>query len=674
MFDDYQIPVIILLALLMLAFSYLHRRFRSLRTLMWILGMGCIEFQAFLVTFAPRLLQAVSVDQRTAASFWIGASAESAILLGVVLFLASLSPLSFQLGKRRVLFAVPYLIPQLIYVALYYGVSQHPVAPLVWVYYGLACWAAGAATIWSLQKGVIPVWLATAVVAFAIFLSVPFFMHGNVYWPLRVLLSANLLMTALLVIYTYRRLSPGVFLTVGGFLAWAVPPLLLVRPNLLAAHLAPWLGGVVAMGKIVAAVGLILLALEDEVAKNEAAGQRERRVRLELEAYARQAFTARNLDEFDRDSSDLCAMIVDHSRFTRVAMVVRMASGSFKLVGYAGMDGATAAALDALAQRMPVDCLETAGEPMVPDSASLLIDVSPWLVPGDELERLQLVKVGVVPMRGPDNSAEGALLLAAPRVPLDSLRADDLLPLEILAGRLQAARAQAIMLGKLIDSERFAGVGQLASNVAQQLNNPLTVILGYSALLEESIPTGNDRRAIESISTEARRMKTMLERLSRFSRLSTERFNSFSVGDLITDVEQLHRTDFLRHSIEFRTAIESNLPEIFGNAHQVRQALLHAVQFAIETVQRVEANREKSIRIEAGAVEGMVRITLSHSGAGFSYPERVFDSFSTSFSGSESTGIGLSLCAAIVREHRGNIFAVNYEPTGAGIIMELPLS
>ena len=88
MFDDYQIPVIILLALLMLAFSYLHRRFRSLRTLMWILGMGCIEFQAFLVTFAPRLLQAVPLDRRLAASFWIGASAESAILLGVVLFLA----------------------------------------------------------------------------------------------------------------------------------------------------------------------------------------------------------------------------------------------------------------------------------------------------------------------------------------------------------------------------------------------------------------------------------------------------------------------------------------------------------------------------------------------------------------------------------------------------------
>ncbi len=260
-------------------------------------------------------------------------------------------------------------------------------------------------------------------------------------------------------------------------------------------------------------------------------------------------------------------------------------------------------------------------------------------------------------------------------MPLDTLRADDLLPLEILAGRLQAARAQAMMLGKLIDSERFAGVGQLANNVAQQLNNPLTVILGYSALLEESTPLGPDRRGAEAISLEARRMKSILERLSRFSKLSTERFNSFSVVDLISDIEQMHRTDFLRHSIEFRLTAEPDLPPIFGNAHQIRQALLHATQYAIDSVLKVGPNQEKSIRIEATASnDARVRIVIAHSGQGFAQPERAFDSLSSGFAGSESTGIGLSLCAAIVREHRGNIAAVNYEPTGAAIIFDLPIS
>jgi signal transduction histidine kinase len=528
-----------------------------------------------------------------------------------------------------------------------------------------------------MQKGVIPIWVATAIVAFGAWISIPFFVHGNVYWPLLVVESGNMFMTAMLVVYTYRRVSPGVVLAAAGFLIWALPPFYLMQaqgtPNLLGVVLAH----AFTLGKVIVAMGLILLALEDEVEKNQTAQRRERRVRLELEAYARQALTARSLEEFDRDSGQLCAMIVEHSCFSGAAIVVRSGTGAFTLVGYAGMDGAVAGALDALARRLPTDALCGSNEALVADTTSLNLDLAPWLTPGDDLERLRLTRIGAVPMLGPDNSAEGALLLTGARAPLDTLKPDDLLPLEILAGRLQAARAQALMLGKLIDSERFAGIGQLATNVAQQLNNPLTVILGYSALLEESMPIGPDRRGAEAIASEARRMRAILERLSRFSRLTTERFNSFSVADLITDIEQLHRTDFLRHSIEFRSAVESNLPNIFGNPHQIRQALLHAVQYAIDSAMRVGSNHEKSIRIEAtvpASEEGRVRILIGHSGQGFPHPDRAFDSLTSGFSGTEATGIGLSLCAAIVREHRGQISAVNYEPTGAAVILDLPIS
>jgi signal transduction histidine kinase len=677
MFDDYQIPAIALIAALMLAFAYVHLRFRSLRTLLWIVALTCAEIQAVLFAVAPHFIAAAG-RHGSPAAVWIDMAGESALLLSSALFLASLSPLGFSVGKFRVLYAVPYLIPQLIYSALYYGVSQHPSGPLLWLYISMACWAAVVAFVWSLQKGAVPIWLATTIVAFAALVSIPFFIHGNVYWPLLVLESGNMVMSALLVVCTYRRISPGVFLSTAGFLAWGLPPFFLIRPSG-AASLSPVvLSHIVILAEVILAMGLILLVLEDEVQKNQAAQRRERRVRLELEAYARQGLTARSLEEFDRDSGALCAMIVEHSCFSSVAMLVRSASGAFTLASYAGMDGAIAGALDALAQRLPPSCLADAAQSesaaVVAETTLVSLDLTPWLTPGDDLERLHLTRIGAVPMLGPDNSADGALLLAGPRAPLETLRADDLLPLEILAGRLQAARAQAMMLGKLIDSERFAGVGQLANNVAQQLNNPLTVILGYSTLLEESVAPGNDRRAAEAIAIEARRMKGMLERLSRFSKVNTERFNSFSVADLVTDIEQMHRTDFLRHSIEFRLTVEPNLPTIFGNAHQIRQALLHAMQFAIESVQRVGPNQEKSIRIEAITHDERVQILIGHSGPGFPHPDRVFDSFSTGFSGSEATGIGLSLCAAIVREHRGNITAVNYEPAGAAILFDLPIS
>lgn len=748
--DDYQIPAIALIAALMLAFAYLHSRFRSVRTLLWMLALGCSGLQSILRWMSENWTAPDALTGSAAALHWINAAGESCLILSSALFLASLSPTSFVVGRVRVLFVVPYIVPVLLYVALYFGVSQHPTGPLLRLYIFLAYWAAGAGIVWSLQKGAIPTWLASSIVALAAVVSMPFLAQGNVHDPLMIVESGNMLMSALLVLWTFRRLSPGVLLSTAGFVAYTLLPLFLIHPMGNNPHVLLLLIRFVDLGKVLVAIGLILVVLEDEVDKNESARNRERRVRLELEAYARQSLTARSLEEFDRNSSQLCSMIVEHSCFAGAAMVVRNSSGAYSMVGYAGIDGATAGALDNLAQRLPATCFIPAGkfgiededaseeqvktaagdaaedpsedspedaldaetefavvtsladrpgpELLVPNSTSLNLDLVPWLLPGDDLQRLHLTRVSVVPMFGPmhgpirgpgpetptggaspspANAPDGALLLTGARIPLSSLRADDLLPLEILAARLQAARTQAMMLGKLIDSERFAGVGQLASNVAQQLNNPLTVILGYSALLEESAGISNESRAAEAIGSEAKRMKSILARLSRFSRISTERFNSFAVADLISDIEQMHRTDFLRHSIEFRLAVQADMPAIFGNAHQIRQALLHCTQYAIDSVLRVGANKEKSIRIEASASAGeeaRIQVVVGHSGPGFPYPDRAFDSLTSGLTGAESSGIGLSLAAAIVREHRGNIAAVNLQPTGAAIEIALPIS
>ncbi len=679
MLDDYQIPAIALIAALMLAFADLHGRFKSVRTLLWFLALGCVEAHAVLLWFVSQTAQ-VAASGSTPTLVTMRIVAQSALMLSSTLFLASLSPLSFRVGKIRILYAVPYLAPLILYTILFDAVSQNPTGHLLWLYIGLGYTAAAAAFVWSMQKGAIPRWLAMSVVAVGVLVCTPFVINGNVYGPLLVVESGNMVMSAMLVAFTYRRVSPGVILTTAGFLAWALPPFFLMRPSA-AAIFSPVtlivLSRTLTLGKVVVAVGLILLVLEDEVQANLTARARDRRVRSELEAYARQSLMARSLEDFDRDCSQLCAMIVEQSQFGGASIVVRNPSGSFTVVGYAGIDGATAGALDTVVERLPADCFDAGKRTLVRGSTALDLDLTPWLVPGDDLERVHMQRLGAIPMLGPANTAEGALLLSDPRLAIDSMKADDLLPLEILAGRLQAARAQAMLLGKLIESERFAGVGQLATNVAQQLNNPLTVILGYSALLEDSVAAGTDRRGAEAISDEARRMKSILERLSRFSKLTAERYSSFSVPDLISDIEQLLRTDLLRNSIEFRTVIAPNLPPVFGNTHQVRQALLHAIQFAIESVMRVGPNAEKSIRIETMAPTADnpgVRILIVHSGQPFANPERAFESLSSSFSGSESVGMGLSLSAAIVREHRGHIQAVNYAPTGAGVLLDLPVS
>jgi C4-dicarboxylate-specific signal transduction histidine kinase len=346
------------------------------------------------------------------------------------------------------------------------------------------------------------------------------------------------------------------------------------------------------------------------------------------------------------------------------------------------MDQAVVRALGEVTARIPVEGFpeEGATQPAVGHSQTLRLDLSQWLRPGDDLKHMHMTQVLAVPMKG-RTAAEGALLLSGMRTPHDHLlhdplRADDLLPIEMLTVRLQATRSQTELLEKLIDSEKFAGIGQLASNVTQQLNNPLTVILGYASLLESStLLPAQDRKGVESILTEARRMRSTLETLSRIARSQADQMAPVSVTELLADMEKLYRSEFLKRSIEFRLHVAPDLPRALCSAHQVRQAVLHCLQYSMAAVAEQKTDgaqaKPRSIRLEATSEGEQVQILIAHSGEGFLYPERAFDPFVPSRLAGQTAGLGLSLCATILRDNNGRASAVNLDPHGAAILLEL---
>jgi signal transduction histidine kinase len=121
---------------------------------------------------------------------------------------------------------------------------------------------------------------------------------------------------------------------------------------------------------------------------------------------------------------------------------------------------------------------------------------------------------------------------------------DDVVPAEIFMARLQAMRSQTRMLEKLIDSEKFAGLGQLAGNVFTQLNNPLTVILGYGSLLNEGLLDVQSRKGVDAILNSARSMRSTLESLQRVTRSPGGQLSAASVHELLGDMERLNLLNF----------------------------------------------------------------------------------------------------------------------------------
>jgi signal transduction histidine kinase len=676
MHDNYEIPALVLTACLLPGFGYLHMRFRGERTRLWFLG--------FLLAIV-RMVQHYNLgwwDFSDEFAFpWIATAGHIAIQVGSVLFLSSLSTKFFKVGRFKVRFAVPYTLPLIAYCILYVGVyRQQPphgfvsvVFPLLWLmsFAASVFWAALPDDASPMPR---PVSLFFVAVMAGVSIWV-YFTQGP-GWLLSYAECCSHFMTVILLIFAYRRLSPGVGLSILGFsswsliIFWAFPSI--NHHSFLQGNLTRF----IVMGKVVAALGLILLTLEEELELNKAAGERERQARRELEAYTNLILSRRRVEDFDNQGPEICQTIVSNSRFSQAALFLMQTSGTYELAGVAGFNNATAIALNALAARIPVAGFLAPGtaESAVDNSLTVRLNLDSWLSPGDDLKHLGFTSAYAVPMRG-RSATEGVLLLSGMRnrTKHDPLRVDDLLPVEMLTTRLQAVRSQTTMLEKLIDSEKFAGLGQLAGNVTQQLNNPLTVILGYASLLEDAPQLNtHDRRAVDAILSEARHMRSTIESLTRVARTPSVQTAAVSVSELLADMEHLHRSEFLQRSIEFRLTIEPSLPRALCHAQQLRQAVLHCLQFAMEAVQHVEPGGERTVRLEAKAQGNRVRILVAHTGRGFLDAERAFDPFVPPQAvGGETAGLGLSLCSTILKDNNGNVSAVNLNPCGAAITLEL---
>jgi len=676
--DPYQVVAFILTALLLPGFGHLYLRFRDARTLLWFLGF-LLAIIRMLATYklGPWAFSGPGHP-------WMAAAGETSIQLSSALFLASLSPTRFRLGRWNVLYVIPFAIPLVIFSVLldvvFHGSTPPGETPLIFTVLGFI--AVVVAFLWGVDNESTPPWVGGTVCGIAGVFALWLLIASGPAWSLTSVECSTHFVTALLIIFVFRRYSPGVFLTVMGFTAWSLAILAIIPSIGGNPQVSEAFARFIVMGKVVAALGMILLALEDQVAINYIAQRRERRARLELEAYSNLILSRRRVEDFDHQAEEICQTVVKHSRFAQAALLLRD-EGRYRVAGSAGFGPAIVAALDSLASRIPSELFLVPGSapPAVGRSQTVRLDLEPWMEPGDDLKRLKFTSALAVPMSG-RSVTEGALLLAGMRVEQgkhpEPLRSDDLLPVEMLTARLQSVRGQTMMLEKLIDSEKFAGLGQLAGNVTQQLNNPLTVILGYASLLEEnSSLDSQDRRGIEAILTEARRMRSTLESLSRISRSQGDQFAAISVSELLSDLEELYRSEFLRRSIEFRVSVAPGLPRVLCQPQQLRQAVLHCLQFSMDAVERQGTAKTglsasaKSIRIDATAEGNRVQILVAHSGAGFLHPERAFDPFVPAQAAGETAGLGLSFCATILRDNNGHASAINLDPQGAAIILEL---
>ena len=671
--DLYRIPALTLLAALIAVFSALWLKTRrqpetggesgemspARRQLLWLVGWVLVAVQLALLTSGN-------------GNAGLGLALERMCMqLAGLMFLGSLAPQYFS-RRPPTLYVVMFGLPLVVFAAL---VSLDP-APGVGARSVLvACTlvAMFVAARWSFDRNLLPVWLSLLLVG-AVGAGCLWMMTRQEYAEmLEMVHSGVLLMAALLFASAFRRLSPGVVFTVGGLVAWSLPVLLVPMggPLLLPVELLRVLN----LMKVITAMGMVVLVLEDEIASNLASQQRDRRARHEMEKYTQISLETMPLEESPGEYDGICATIASVSRFRQAGVIVRSPEGRFWLAGQAGMDGALAGALDALARRTTDERLRAVDEERFfthEIGHLVLLDLQPLMEPGDELLQMNFREAHVIGIRARDGRLLGALLLAGLREAEGPLQVEEVLPLELLVARIGASREHQGLLRRLMQAERLAGLGQLAGGVAHELNNPLTVVTGYAELLAEGEETSARDQALV-ILNEARRMKQIIESLMRFRKASPAGRSAIALGLLLRDVERLTRHDLDNARIALQVRIPDDLPRVRADGEQMRQVFLQVMKNAISSLEETPEDGERRLSVEAVSMGRAVQVMFSDSGPGFAEPHRAFDPFFTTRHPGEGVGLGLSVCYSIVREHGGEISAVNLHPHGAAVVIELPV-
>ncbi|MGB7622017.1 MAG: ATP-binding protein [Terriglobia bacterium] len=227
---------------------------------------------------------------------------------------------------------------------------------------------------------------------------------------------------------------------------------------------------------------------------------------------------------------------------------------------------------------------------------------------------------------------------------------------------------------QFVQAEKMSAMGRLVGGVAHELNNPLTVILGFTEMEIKKLTARHaDPKTIklmEDIYFQAERCRRIVANLLQVARRQEPHLEPIRINGVIEQVLQLRDYELSTRNIRMARKYDSTDPLIQADPHKMQQVVLNILNNAIDAIQ--ESGREGIIQVRTKLEGDKFILEFSDNGTGIVDPDRIFDPFYTTKEVGKGTGLGLSVCYGIVQEHGGEILAENLEQ-GARFVITLPV-
>jgi len=248
-----------------------------------------------------------------------------------------------------------------------------------------------------------------------------------------------------------------------------------------------------------------------------------------------------------------------------------------------------------------------------------------------------------------------------------------------ISARVAAANQARQRQAELAHVARLGTMGEMASGLAHELNQPLSAIVNYIEACLARIRAGTEDPKVllddlAAAAGQAERAGEIIDHIRSFTRRSAPRRSTLDINLLVREAVDMMKSEIQHNGVQVRMELADDLPLVVGEAIQIQQVMVNLIRNGVEAMADNEfGGRQMTVRTCIDA-DGLVECAIADTGPGLpdDAAEQVFEQFFTTKA--EGMGMGLSISRTIMEAHRGRLWATPNPERGTTFQFTLPTS
>lgn len=225
----------------------------------------------------------------------------------------------------------------------------------------------------------------------------------------------------------------------------------------------------------------------------------------------------------------------------------------------------------------------------------------------------------------------------------------------------------------LQQTDKLASIGQLAAGIAHEINNPLSMVLGYTQLiLRQEEPSTQRYADLKIVEKHARTCKTIVGDLLSFARSTRRQTGPTDFNKALGEILSVVRHPFELDGVVLEAVVDPNIPTMILDGPKIKQVFMNLIMNAKQAIGK-NGTVKVTTRFDAEAEQVFASVQDTGCGIEPEHLQRIFDPFFTTKNPGEGTGLGLSVSYGIVKDHGGDIFVESTSGEGSTFTVVLPL-